>query len=112
MATPNEAAKMLGVSRPTVMRWIKGGKLRGEKRNSGWFVDEDSVNSLLQPVEHVDEHVDEQYMNEDSSDEVVGLKLKVAELNATLAGKDELISQLKSDLEYERRPFWRKWLDR
>ena len=107
MATPNEAAHKLGITRPTVIRWIKSGKLKGEKRNSGWYVDEDSVNNLLQPSEHVDEHVDEQ--GEHAG--FVELKMKVAELEAKLGGKDELIEQLRGEIGHLRRPFWKRILD-
>ena len=111
MATPNEAARKLGVTRPTIMRWIKSGKLTGEKRNSGWYVDEDSVNNLLQPSEHVDEHVDEQVHEQGEHAEVVELKMKVAELDATLVGKNELIEQLRGEIGHLRRPFWKRILD-
>ena len=111
MATPNEAAAKLGVSRPTVMRWIKSGKLKGEKRNSGWFVDEDSVNNLLQPTEQNDEHVHEQVHEQGEHQELVELKMKVVELEAKLGGKDELIEQLRGEIGHLRRPFWKRILD-
>lgn len=111
MSTPNEVAKKLGVSRPTIIRWIKNGKLKGQKRNSGWFVDEDSVNNLLQSTEQNNEYVREQVGEQGEHRELVDLKLKVAELEATLGGKDDLIGQLRSEIEHLRRPLWKRMLD-
>jgi len=111
MATPNEAAQKLGITRPTVIRWVKAGKLVGEKRNSGWYIDEDSVNNLLQPAEHTAESVDEQVHEQGEHSELVEFKMRVAELDATLVGKDELIEQLRGEIRHLRRPFWKRILD-
>lgn len=111
MATPNQAAAKLGVTRPTVMRWIKKGKLKGEKRNSGWCVDEDSVNNLLQTTEQSDERLHEQVHEHGEHRELVELKLKVVELEAKLGGKEELIGQLRGEIEHLLRPFWKRILD-
>lgn len=111
MATPNEAADKLGVTRPTVMRWIKKGKLKGEKRNTGWYVDEDSVNNLLQTTEQNDEHVHEQMHEHGEHRDLVELKLKVVELETKVDGKEELIGQLRAEIEHLRRPFWKRMLD-
>lgn len=111
MATPNEAAKKLGVSHPTVIRWVKSGKLVGQRRNSGWYVDEDSVNRLLQPAEQTDEHTPTHMVAHGEQKALIELKMQVAELEAKLGGKDELIEQLRSEITHLRRPFWRKWLD-
>jgi excisionase family DNA binding protein len=42
-----EAAERLGISRMTVTRWIKTGKLRGHKSGKNWIVDE-----LPEPVDN------------------------------------------------------------
>jgi len=115
MATPNEAALKLGVARPTIIRWVKSGKLIGQKRNSGWYIDEGSINSLLQPAEYKDErlveHIDEHIGEQGESSEVVELKVEVADLKASLNGKNELVDQLRDEIKHLRRPFWKKWLD-
>jgi excisionase family DNA binding protein len=120
MATPNEAASKLGVARPTIIRWVKNGKLNGQKRNSGWYIDEDSINSLLQPTEHRDkrfgehggEHVGEHVGEQGESSKVVELKVEVADLKASLNGKNDLIDQLRDEISHLRRPFWRRLLGR
>ena len=43
MLTPNKAAKVLGVSRRTIMRMITSNEIRASKTNSGWLVDPASV---------------------------------------------------------------------
>ena len=93
------------------MRWIKHKKLIAERRNTGWQVDEDSVNSLLQVTEQIDELIDEQVMNESSPKDLVELKMRVVELEAKLSGKEELIRQLRDELGHLRKPFWKRMID-
>ena len=41
--TVNQAAQRLNLSPKSVKRWIKGGKLNGEKVNGKWYVQDDST---------------------------------------------------------------------
>jgi excisionase family DNA binding protein len=39
---------MFGISKPTLMVWIKTGKLKAVKINGLWFVKEEDVNKLME----------------------------------------------------------------
>ena len=119
MLTPNEAAKRVGVSRPTIMNALKKRELFGVRNNRNhwqiapedldkWCENRDANHtlSLTDSSLHADTRVQE------AERELTELKGTVGILNERLAGKDALIDQLRSDLEHARLPFWKKVLGR
>lgn len=111
MLTPNEAAKVAKVSRPTIMKSISDKALHAIRDNKNrWQISEDALQEWMQgrpqvdTVETVNVHVDQH------AEEVAGLRLELVGLKGELKGKDELIAQLRQDLEHARLPFWRKLL--
>lgn len=111
MLTPNEAAKVAKVSRPTIMKAIADKVLRAIRDNKNrWQIADEDLQAWMKgrpqvdTVEAVNVHVD---LHEA---EVAGLRLELAGLRGELKGKDELIAQLRQDLEHARLPFWRRWI--
>lgn len=53
--TPDEAAQMLGVSKPTVHRWFNEGKLKGWRTSDAWnarvWIYKDSVLQFIKAVQ-------------------------------------------------------------
>ncbi len=53
--TPDEAAQMLGVSKPTVHRWFNEGKLKGWRTSDAWnarvWIYKDSVLQFIKTVQ-------------------------------------------------------------
>lgn len=53
--TPDEAAIMLGVSKPTIHRWFNDGKLKGWRTSDAWnariWIYTDSVMSFIKNVQ-------------------------------------------------------------
>ena len=48
--SPDEAAKILGLHKDTVLIWLKSGKLRGQKLGpKTWRVNEDDIVALMHP---------------------------------------------------------------
>lgn len=45
--TIEEAAEILPVCYQTIRRYIKNGRLRGQKIGGRWLINEDSINELL-----------------------------------------------------------------
>lgn len=49
--TLQQAMEILNVSRPTITRWLKSGKLQGTKRGRAWLFTEENLKAVLTPPE-------------------------------------------------------------
>ena len=50
VSTPTDVAAKLGVKYPTIMQWIKEGRVKAYKRAGRYFVADASVSALVQRV--------------------------------------------------------------
>ena len=114
MLTPQKAADHAGVSRPSIMAAIKSGKLKASRTNKSWLIAPEDLEEWMQGRRirmHEGSMKDDMPEHEDlHAAEVSGLKIELAQLKGQISGKDELIDQLRRDLEHARLPFWRRWI--
>lgn len=99
MLTPNKAAKVLGVSRRTVMRMITANEIKASKTNSGWLVDPASVTDAQDA--HGRAHAQTPTLPTPAHPDTA----RANELEMTLAIRDAEIGLLKArvgDLEADR----------
>lgn len=87
--TVNQAARKLDLSAKNVKRWLKGGKLNGEKVNGKWHVHADSTfEHYLNP----NVHMDTQLALEQLQDET-------RHLRELLASRDNQIESMNQHIE-------------
>lgn len=53
MLTVPEAARRTGLHPETIRRWVRSGRLRSQKVGTQHLIDEDALDSLLEPA-HID----------------------------------------------------------
>ena len=95
---------MASVSRGTIMNAIKKGRLDGKRFNDGWQIPLEAVEAWM-----ADRHGSAMPKTDE---EKIALDKRVAVLEAELRGRDQLIDQLRQDLDHARRPWWEKMLGR
>lgn len=114
MLTPQKAADHAGVSRPSIMSAIKSGRLKASRSNKSWLIELSDLEEWMQSRRvriHEESMKDDMPEHEDLHAEVIsGLRIELAELRGQISGKNDLIAQLKADLEHARMPWWRKLL--
>lgn len=105
--TPNEAAKAAHVSRGTIMNAIKALKIKALKGNNGWQIDRDSFDRWLASR---GVKVSMSAEMAELRSEIAELRTEKAVLGERLSSKDDLIARLENEVEYLRRPFWKRFL--
>ena len=109
MLTPQKASERAGVSRTTIMKAVKSLDLKALRDNQNrWKIDPQDLD--LWAETKLTRNIDATLKPSETAtpDETPGLRTEVAILKAQLAGKEDLIAQLRSDLDHARKPLWKK----
>lgn len=104
--SPNQAAKIAGVSRGTIMTAVKSQKIKASRTNVGWQIDSDSLDDWS-----ASRGVSSGMLVSMSDDDSLTVQLKTdnAVLKERLQSKDQLIERLEDEVAYLRQPFWQRW---
>lgn len=91
------------------MSALKSGDLRGHRNNRNhWQIDPEDLSAWADSRDSKPTVSNTVSLQKELQD----LRAEAGILTERLAGRDTLIEQLKADLDYARRPFWKKLLDR
>lgn len=114
-----ETARRLKKSEPTVRRWIRDGKLEAtrvdgiydipesavnERSTSGQVSEDERQGELAAMRAHI-QSLERQVVEKDKL--IESLQMQLAE---TAQRHDIVVMQMSKMLEFERQPFWRRWL--
>ena len=126
--TINQAARKLNLSSKSVRRWLKSGKLNGEKVEGKWYVQVDSIfEHYLNPNVHMDtqlaleqlqdetRHLRELLANRDS--QIESMTQHIERLSQLLAISHRSLQQITDQyhllIEDNRKPsFWKRLFGR
>ena len=87
--TINQAARKLNLSSKNVRRWLKSGKLNGEKVDGKWYVQADAIfEHYLNPNVHIDTQL-----------ALEQLKDETRHLRELLASRDNQIESMNQQIE-------------
>ena len=122
--TVNQAARKLNLSSKNVRRWLKSGKLNGEKVDGKWYVQADSIlERYLNPNAHMDtqlaleqlqdetRHLRELLDNRDK--QIESMNQHIERLSQLLAVSHKSLQQITDQyhllIEDKRKPsFWKR----
>lgn len=110
MLSPAQAAKRAKLSRTAIMNAIKDQRLKALRGNRGWLIDPDDLELFINSrsdrvVSHLSSQLDETL----NLGEIHQLKLDLAVKDTIIAGKVELIEQLRAEIRHLQQPFWVRW---
>ena len=88
--TVNQASQQLNLSSKNIKRWLKGGKLNGEKVNGKWYVQADST------FEH---YLNASSIQTDIHLAIDQLKGETRHLRESLANRDSQIESMNQQIE-------------
>ena len=126
--TVNQAARQLNLSSKNVRRWLKSGKLNGEKVDGKWYVQADTVfEHYLNPNAHMDtqlaleqlqdetRHLRELLDNRDN--QIESMTQHIERLSQLLAISHRSLQQVTDQYhllieDKRKRSFWKRLFDR
>ena len=126
--TVNQAARKLNLSSKNVRRWLKSGKLNGEKVDGKWYVQADAIfEHYLNPNAHMDtqlalehlqdktRHLQELLDNRDS--QIESMTQHIEHLSQLLAVAHRSLQQITDQHnllieDNRKRPFWKRLFGR
>lgn len=107
MLTPAQAADIAKVSRPTIMAAISSHGLKAIRDNRNrWQIDPEDLQFWMQGRVKPDTVT---AVSDPDTSQLHELLHQNAKLSAQLEAKEEVITVLKEQIEYLRRPFWRRF---
>lgn len=99
MLSPKEAGEAVGLSKQSILRALRSGKLSGTRNTNGeWEIDAAELFRVYQPVA-TSATLDEELSTTVAPDQTATLSAKVELLERLLRDRDETIDDLRSRLD-------------